>query len=514
MKISSFSLFEQALLSPIVKDYLDGHAALNHLHNGIPSLAALEQSLHRRQKSVINREALAEALTNQHSSIKSDSLSKNINALKEDYTFTITTGHQLCLASGPLYFIYKIASAIKLSRRLKSEFPQYNFTPIYWMASEDHDFEEINHAVLFNKKITWNTEQQGAVGRFNLNGVEAFIEELSTVLGNSEKANQALDLLRSAYQNNTLASATRELVYSIFGMDELIIVDADDAILKKLFVPIIKCELAEQASFNAVKKSSADLIDAGYKAQVEPREINVFYLEENKRTRITAAEFDLEKLEAELEIAPEKFSPNVVLRPVYQELILPNIAYIGGPGEIAYWLQLKGVFDLYEVPYPTVVLRDSAILISPSLKKKLDKLQLSVHSLFQAKKEIIDSWLIQHGNVDLTPQKQLLDELFKQINQSAIAIDPSLGGYVSSEYTRQLSTLDNIEKKMVKALKSKEEVRIQQLEKILSEVFPDGNPQERVVNYFQFADVMPENFISDLIESFDPLKIEMKIVEL
>jgi bacillithiol biosynthesis cysteine-adding enzyme BshC len=382
------------------------------------------------------------------------------------------------------------------------------------MASEDHDFEEINHAVLFNKRITWNTEQQGAVGRFNLNGVDTFLEELSAVLGTSEKANQALDLLKSAYQNNTLASATRELVYSIFGMDELIIVDADDAVLKKLFAPVLKREFREQASFNAVKKSSTDLIESGYKAQVEPREINVFYLEENRRTRITAAEFDIEKLEAELEIAPEKFSPNVVLRPVYQELILPNIAYIGGPGEIAYWLQLKGVFDLYEVPFPTVVLRDSALLISPSLKKKLDKLQLTVHSLFQSKKQIVDSWLAQHGNVDLTAQKQLLDELFRQINQTATAIDSTLGGFVSSEYTRQLSTLDNIEKKMVKVLKTKEEVRIQQLEKILSEVFPDGNPQERVVNYFQFADVMPDNFISELIESFDPLKIEMKIVEL
>ncbi len=200
MNISSFSLFEQSLLSPIVKDYLRGHAALNHLHNGIPSLGALEQSIHRRQNSVVNREALAEALNNQHESIKSDVLSKNINALKEEFTFTITTGHQLCLATGPLYFIYKIASAIKLSRRLKLEFPQYNFIPIYWMASEDHDFEEINHAVLFNKIITWNTQQQGAVGRFNLNGFEAFIEELSTVLGNSEKANQAL-LLRAILSN-------------------------------------------------------------------------------------------------------------------------------------------------------------------------------------------------------------------------------------------------------------------------------------------------------------------------
>jgi uncharacterized protein YllA (UPF0747 family) len=148
------------------------------------------------------------------------------------------------------------------------------------------------------------------------------------------------------------------------------------------------------------------------------------------------------------------------------------------------------------------------------LKKKLVKLQLTVHSLFKSKKEIVDSWLAQHGNVDLTPQKLLLDELFKQINQTATAIDPTLSGFVGSEYTRQLSTLDNIEKKMIKALKTKEEVRIQQLDKILAEVFPDGSPQERVVNYFQFVDVLPENFLAELIDSFDPLKIEMKIVEL
>jgi uncharacterized protein YllA (UPF0747 family) len=202
------------------------------------------------------------------------------------------------------------------------------------------------------------------------------------------------------------------------------------------------------------------------------------------------------------------------LRPVYQELILPNIAYIGGPGELAYWLQLKGVFDLYNVPFPVVLLRDSALLITPSLKKKLEKLQLTVHSLFEPKKQIVDGWVAQHGNVDLSAQKQLLDDLFKQINQSAIAIDPTLGGFIGGEYTRQLSAIDNIEKKMLKALKTKEEVRIQQLEKMLSEIFPDGSPQERVVNYFQFADLLPDNFIADLIDSFNPLKAEMKVVEL
>ena len=514
MNISSFSLFEKSLLSPIVKDYLDGHASLNDLHNGIPSINALEQSIHRRQHSDCNRSVLVSALQKQHASYNSESLSKNIQSLNEKYTFTITTGHQLCLATGPLYFIYKIASAIKLCRRLKAEFPQFHFTPIYWMASEDHDFEEVNHAVLFNKKIAWNTDQGGAVGRFNLSGIDEFINEMATVMGSSEKALLALEALKKAYQNNTLASATRELVYSIFGTEELIVIDADDAELKSLFVPILKKEIEEQASFDQVKKSSAALVNAGYKAQVEPREINVFYLEKNKRTRISKENFDLEKLVQELDSSPENFSPNVVLRPVYQELILPNIAYIGGPGELAYWLQLKGVFDLYNVPFPVVLLRDSALLITPSLKKKLEKLQLTVHSLFEPKKQIVDGWVAQHGNVDLSAQKQLLDDLFKQINQSAIAIDPTLGGFIGGEYTRQLSAIDNIEKKMLKALKTKEEVRIQQLEKMLSEIFPDGSPQERVVNYFQFADLLPDNFIADLIDSFNPLKAEMKVVEL
>lgn len=514
MNISSFSLIEKSLLSPLVKDYLDGHAQLNSLHNGIPSMDALEQSIHRRQKSHINRSVLVEALQRQHASYSSESLAKNIQLLNEKYSFTITTGHQLCLATGPLYFIYKIASAIKLSRRMKSEFPQFHFAPIYWMASEDHDFEEINHAVLFNKKVSWNTDQGGAVGRFHLNDINTFLDELGSVLGSSEKAKHAFELIQKAYKNNSLASATRELVYSIFGMEELIVIDADDAELKKLFVPILKREMLNQESYPKVKLASETLINAGYKAQVEPREINVFYLEENKRTRISKENFDLNIVMNELENSPERFSPNVVLRPVFQELILPNIAYIGGPGEISYWLQLKGVFDAYDVPFPVVILRDSALIISSSLKKKLEKLQLTTHDLFQPKKEIIDGWLAQHGSIDLTPQKLLLEELFKQINQSAIAIDSTLGGFIGGEYTRQLSTLDNIEKKMVKALKSKEEIRIQQLEKILAEVFPEGSPQERMVNYFQYIESYPDDFLSNLIDSFDPLKMEMKIVEL
>jgi bacillithiol biosynthesis cysteine-adding enzyme BshC len=382
------------------------------------------------------------------------------------------------------------------------------------MASEDHDFEEINHAVLFNKKLVWDAQQSGAVGRFNLDGIDAFLSELTSVLGTSEKALNAINQIKKAYSNSNLASATRELVYSIFGFDELVVLDADDADLKKLFVPILKRELSEKASFNEVIKANEILQTAGYKVQVEPREINLFYLEENKRTRITPESFNSEQLLDELESNPDKFSPNVVLRPVYQECILPNIAYIGGPGEIAYWLQLKGVFDIYNVPFPSLILRDSALLISPSLKKKLDKLQLSEHSLFQPKKDIIDQWIAEHGKVDLNDEKKLLDILFKEINNKASAIDSTLGGFVASEYTRQLSSIDNVEKKMIKALKAKEEIRIQQFDKILSEVFPNGEPQERVVNYFQFVDVLSADFIEELIKSFDPLKAEMKIVHL
>ncbi|MFZ4785536.1 MAG: bacillithiol biosynthesis protein BshC, partial [Flavobacteriales bacterium] len=332
-----------------------------------------------------------------------------------------------------------------------------------------------------------------------------------TILGNNDAEKKWIDILTKAYSKSTVADSTRDLVYAIFGTDELIVIDADDATLKSVFAPIMKQELSTGQSHLSVSIASTQLEKLGYSLQVSPREINLFLLENQQRTRILPEQVN-EQLMERLERQPQDFSPNVVLRPVYQECILPNIAYIGGPGELAYWLQLKGVFDQWNVPFPALVLRDSALLITNSLCKKIEKLQLDWSDLFRDKQIIINHWLSAHGEVDTMAEKKELDHIFQSLTEKAVALDPTLAGFVAAEYTRQLSALEGVEKKMKKALKSKEDQRIQQLEKILSECFPEGQPQERVVNAAQFAGQWPEDFIEKLITSFDPLALQMKVI--
>jgi bacillithiol biosynthesis cysteine-adding enzyme BshC len=520
MKFDFFPLKSSIGLSGLMQKYLSNDPSIAPFTNGAPSLEKMMSAANASRFNMNQRTLLAEALKNQHSHYPS--IQNRIDVFLNENTFTVTTGHQLCLATGPLYFIYKIASACALARMLNEKDPSKKYIPIYWMASEDHDVEEINHAYFFNKKVVWETEQKGAVGRFELNDIAGFIDAVKIVLGESEKQIVWNDLLQRAYHAKTLAEATRQLVYGIFGENEIVVIDADDHTLKSAFAPILKKEILNRASFDQVITANAQLEKLGVKSQVMPREINLFYLENQSRERIKfegnyqigGTVFHQEKLAEEIDITPEKFSPNVVLRPVYQECILPNIAYIGGPGELAYWHQLKGVFSLYEIPFPELVLRDSALILTSGFMKRLQKLQLEVSHLFGDKNAIIEGWIKDAGLFDLEDEKKALEELFNQVIGKAERADQTLTGSAQAEGKKILNSFENLEKKITKAFKAREDQKIQQLEKLWSEVFPDGVPQERHDNFFQFAAKCPEGFIESLIQNFNPLKAELKVIYL
>src|SRR5690606_19527220 len=237
---------------------------------------------------------------------------------------------------------------------------------------EDHDFEEINYFNFKGKKFRWNKESAGPVGRLSTQGLQDFFEIYSLELGSSTNAGTLKKLFEDAYlKHNNLADATRFLANSLFGKYGLIILDADDADLKRAFIPYIKEELQNQTSFKAVEKTIENFKD--YPIQVNPREINLFYIEDNLRERIifendkyyvnnTKTSFCKEEILNLVETNPEKFSPNVILRPLYQEVILPNLCYIGGGGEIAYWLQLKSFFDKIKITFPILLIRNSVLI--------------------------------------------------------------------------------------------------------------------------------------------------------
>jgi len=519
MKAKYISYQETHSFSKLVLDYVNDEAFLKPFYSYRPDLDGLKQAFESRNFQG-NRAELVEVLTKQYQNIKTNkAVSHNIRSLAEPNTFTVTTGHQLNLFTGPLYFIYKIVTTINLALELKIANPDKNFVPVYWMATEDHDFEEINHVNVDEKNISWIQQTNGATGRLNTKTVEAAVAAYKGYLGISKNGKKLAKLVENAYlQNDNLADATRVLVNSLFERYGLVIMNADEPTLKKQFSAIIEQDIIGQHSERIIEKTSKILNDKGYKTQVNGREINFFYLKDNLRERIilkdgvytinhTDIRFTEEQLITEINDFPERFSPNVIMRPLYQEVILPNIAYIGGGAEVSYWMQLKDNFDFYKIDFPVLLLRNSALLIDERSASNLIKLGFKLEDAFLPIEELQKIWIERNTNsrLNLKDELKAIEIVFEQIKLNAFKIDKTLESSAASAKTKTLHLLGNFEKKLFRAEKRKHDVSLKQIENVKNRLFPTGVLQERVVNLAPMYVNYGEDFLSSLIENFDPL---------
>lgn len=504
--------------SNLIIDYLNQDEIVNSLYNRFPSIENFKFQIEEKFEnySSKNREILVSAIENQYKNIQIfDKTSQNISLLKNNKTFTITTGHQLNLFTGPIYFIYKIISIIKLASELKKKYPEYDFVPIYWMATEDHDFEEINHFNLEGKKISWKKESKGPVGRFSTDGLQAVFDEFSKQLNTSQNANELRKLFEETYlKHSNLAEATRYLVNQLFSEYGLVIVDGDDKNLKKIVSPYFKNELINQQSFSIVNKTSEKL--KNYTIQVNPREINLFYILDDLRERIvfengiynvinSEISFSKNEILEELENHPERFSPNVILRPLYQEIILPNLCYIGGGGEIAYWLQLKEMFHYFTISFPILKLRNSALLVSEKQVNKKKKLNLNWNDLFLTQNELLSSKTkeISTLNINFSKQKEFLHQQFIDLIEIAKVTDKSFIGAVRAQEAKQIKGLENLEKRLLKAEKKKHNQELSRITELQNQLFPTQSLQERKINFSEIAQEMHySELISKLYNQF------------
>jgi len=510
--------------SSLICDYLDEKNELNPFYNRFPKLENFKDQIEEKRLSVQeqSRTVLVECIKKQYQNIEaSKNTLQNINALQEDDTFTITTGHQLNLFTGPLYFLYKIISAINLSKQLKLTYPNYNFVPVYWMATEDHDFEEINYFNFKGKKVQWNRDSNGAVGELSTKGLDKVFELFSKTLGNSKNADYLKHLFKESYvKHDNLTDATRFLANQLFAPFGLVIIDANDVDLKKQFIPYIEDELLNQTAFNTVSATNAKL-GKTYNIQVNPREINLFYLKENLRERIVFEEevykvnntditFTKDEILNEVKNHAERFSPNVIMRPLYQEVILPNLCYIGGGGELAYWFQLKQFFNKVNVPFPILLLRNSVLIQTENQHKKLEKLNISKTDIFLKPDAFINKKVRQISDIeiDFSLQKTQLKTQFKDLYQLAEQTDKSFLGAVKAQEIKQLKGLDNLEKRLLKAQKKKLADHVFRMTDIKRALFPNGSLQERNANFSEFYLEYGEALIPNLIKSLEPLKGE------
>ncbi len=516
--------------SDLMCDYVAQKQELNEFYHRFPSIENFEAQAKEKSTSFSSkqRERLVNQLKKQYKNIDvSDETQKNIDALLSANAFTITTGHQLNLFTGPLYFLYKIFSVINLSEELNKKYKNHHFVPVYWMASEDHDFDEINYFNFRGKKVKWDRPSGGAVGEFSTEGLDSVYETLSKEWGSSNTAQYLLDLFKESYlEHDTLSEATRFIGNKLFSDYGLVIIDGNDAVLKREFIPYAKLEFEHQQSFKRVENTTNRLIDKGYSKQVHPREINLFYLDRNSRERIvekegmyylndSARSFDHASLLEELEKYPERFSPNALLRPLYQEVILPNLCYVGGGGELAYWFQLKDYFKSVEVPFPILLLRNSILLISKKQEDKLTRLDVTISELFQEQTNLRSNYTrrISEIDIDFTRQREHLKKQFKALFDLAEKTDPSFFGAVAAQEKKQLNGLDHLEKRLLKAQKRNLADQLERLTLLQDDLFPGGNLQERVHNFSEwYLDQGPE-LLALLKEQLQPLRLEFTILE-
>jgi bacillithiol biosynthesis cysteine-adding enzyme BshC len=368
------------------------------------------------------------------------------------------------------------------------------------MASEDHDFQEINHIYLFGKKIEWESEQNGAVGRMNLDGFVTVLDELKSVLGTSENSKKLISLFEKTYlQHENLADATRYLVNELFGEYGLVILDGDDKKLKKQFIPIIKKDILSQGLEKIITKCGKNL-EEEYKVQAYARNINFFKLSEGKRELIKG-----DITEREIEENPQQFSPNVLLRPLYQETILPNIAYVGGGAEVAYWMQLKTVFEQENIPFPILVLRDSAMLLNESQNKKRKKLGFSLADLFLDEHQLQKKFILSQTEVDISLKEEIEDMELVYTSILKKTTDVGLQNSIKAQLQKQQKSFKQLEQKLLRLEKKKNESSLLKISKLKKNLFTNNSLQERNDNFSSFYLTYGENFIKIMKDNLNPL---------
>lgn len=491
-------------------------------------LKSFESVIKDKQKDPSNRDVLVNALKQQYSSYNtSDKVLQNIDALAKDTAFTIVTAHQPSLFTGPLYYIYKIISAINLSEQLNKHYSNYHIVPVFVSGAEDHDFDEVNHANIFNKTITWENDETGSVGKMKTESLTLVLKELEELLGNSDRAKEVFQLIQGAYtSHSSYGKAMIHLVNELFQDFGLVILDMSQPALKQLFVPYIKKEIVEQPSKTLVEATTLQLEAAGFSGQAYAREINFFYLDDQIRERIifedgyyqvinTDIRFSETEMLEEIEKHPECFSPNVVMRPLYQECVLPNLAYIGGGGELAYWLERKEQFEHFGLNFPMLIRRNSVLWIDKSSAKKMEKLNFTIKDLLEDTDALIKSYVKENTEKELSlkEEKKRLEEIYEEVKQKAFAIDQTLVKTVLAEGAKQLKSLEVLESKLMRAEKQRHEIAINQIRSLKDKLFPNNGLQERTDNFIPYYLKHGKDFFAILKEHLNPLEQGFIIIE-
>ena len=512
--------------SNLVIDYLNNSDKLETFISKFPSIENIANQIIHKKENYTYRLQLCEALNTQYKDVLiSDEVDKNLKLLADSNTFTICTAHQPNIFTGYLYFVYKIVHAIRLANECRQQFPNYNFVPIYYMGSEDNDIDEIGVFHYNKQTFHWAPNQKGACGRMHTKELADIVVEIKKTL-NDENVDEhyLIQVLESAYNGiNTLAQATRIIVNSLFGSYGLLVVDGDDRLLKKSMISVFRNEILNQVS-NPIVTHTTNQISLNYKVQANPRSINLFYLKDNLRERIeqdgeqwqvmnTDIRFDKSEIEIEIQNSPQNFSPNVILRPLYQETILPNVAFVGGGGELAYWIELKDLFEHFHITYPILFLRNSVQWITSKTFSNIKKMKLDFASLFLAKEEIFKLFIRESDEMkSLELNMNQIANHFNEIKNLGNQVSASLGQSTEAHIAKIGRIELRLKQKFKAHLKKKESQTFDRIETIKDHISPNGNLQERYDNFLSIYKIFGRNMFEILLQYQQPFGKEFLIL--
>ncbi|MCG7858181.1 bacillithiol biosynthesis cysteine-adding enzyme BshC [Flavihumibacter sediminis] len=498
----------------IVTDYVAGSDELRSFYEHPVSEEGIRAAIAARQSFPTDRAALVNFLQKQYEGIPTSELVKlNIARISSNNTFTICTAHQPNIFTGYLYFIYKIIHVIKLADHFRETIPSYDFVPVFYLGNEDADLEELGKIFLNGEKLVWDTKQKGAVGRMKTTGIEKLIARIDGELSVQPHGKELMQLIRNAYIGaSSIQEATFRLVNELFSSFGLVVLVPDDAALKKKMEPVFKDDLLRHIPSQVVAETTSRLAE-NYKVQANPREINTFYLRDDIRNRIekkddffhvvdTDIKFTEQELLNELELHPERFSPNVILRGLYQEMIMPNIAFVGGGGELAYWLELKDLFHHYKVPYPVQVLRNSFLLIEEQCEERIAKLDFVPEDFFREQRLLLDELVKRDSAVQVHLTSEIRDTraFYEHLRSIGAKVDNTLLTHITALETRMLKQLQNLEKKLLRAEKRKFSDQSRQIETIRKTLFPNNGLQERVDNFMPWYAKYGAGFLNHIYD--------------
>lgn len=514
--------------------------ASNFFMGHFSDLMAFETHLQQLERRSYMREPLYAALAAQNKSfLAGDATFANLERFRSTTTFTVVTGQQVGIFTGPLYTLYKALTAVQLSRWLAEQFPAYTFVPMFWLESEDHDFKEINNTGVITAENDFarvayaepGEEETRDLRPVSLRAIDERMEEtiaqLQALLPASDFSGDLFRMLRGSYApDGSLQRAFARLFNQLYPESGIVFIDPSDPTIKQLATPVILQELETfPTTGEEVIKRSAEL-EERYHAQIKPRAVNLFMLHKDNRYPIEPSEygfflkgtrqrFTRDEL---LEIAgsePERFSPNVLLRPIMQDFLLPTAAYVAGPSEVSYFAQLQPAYDHFQVPMPIIVPRASITIVEGKVDKVFRKFNLPYAAMFLDNEQ---AWaLVPRGDdvadrFDFENFRARFTEMLEELPALAGAEHQNLRGPADSTRANIERSLATFEEKLGQHRRQNDEVLTRQIEKMHVYLFPEGKPQERQINIATFLNRYGKDVLTNIEEACHPFPAEHRLL--